>query len=99
MSRRFGGIHFERGDLMGRVVGRQIGALVWERAQQYISGLGQRRRTRPRRGSQPDEPTVWHGIHEPQRARSANERTIHVAKFRRRLPYDSLRWFASSRSL
>jgi hypothetical protein len=38
MSRRYGGIHFERGDLDGRTRGRQIGTLVWEKAQGYIDG-------------------------------------------------------------
>ncbi len=40
MSRRYGGIHFERGDLNGRAVGRLVGAQVWEQAQAYISGAG-----------------------------------------------------------
>jgi hypothetical protein len=38
MSRRYGGIHFEQGDLTGRAVGRQVGAQVWERARGYITG-------------------------------------------------------------
>ena len=38
MSRRFGGIHFEHGDLNGRVLGRQIGALVWQKAGTYFDG-------------------------------------------------------------
>lgn len=40
ISRRYGGIHFEDGDLKGRVMGRQIGAQAWEKAQAYISGQG-----------------------------------------------------------
>jgi hypothetical protein len=38
LSRRYGGIHFEQGDLAGRAVGRLVGAAVWERAQAYITG-------------------------------------------------------------
>ena len=38
LSRRFGGIHFEQGDVVGRAVGRLVGARVWDRAQAYISG-------------------------------------------------------------
>jgi len=38
MSRRFGGIHFEHGDLNGRALGRQIGALVWQKAGTYFDG-------------------------------------------------------------
>jgi hypothetical protein len=38
MSRRFGGIHFEQGDLTGRRVGRLVGAAVWDRAQAYLTG-------------------------------------------------------------
>ncbi len=38
LSRRYGGIHFEEGDLTGRAMGRQVGALTWERAQRYLTG-------------------------------------------------------------
>ena len=38
LSRRYGGIHFQDGDLMGRMVGRQVGAQVWTKAQAYITG-------------------------------------------------------------
>ncbi len=38
MSRRFGGIHFRSGDLDGRSLGREVGAAVWEKAQQYFEG-------------------------------------------------------------
>jgi hypothetical protein len=38
LSRRYGGIHFEQGDLDGRHLGRQVGALVWARAQAYLNG-------------------------------------------------------------
>ncbi|AFZ59842.1 phosphatase PAP2 family protein [Anabaena cylindrica FACHB-243] len=37
LSRRYGGIHFADGDLMGRSLGRQVGGLVWAKAQSYIS--------------------------------------------------------------
>jgi hypothetical protein len=38
MSRRYGGIHFEQGDLMGRAMGRKVAAVVWDKAQAYIHG-------------------------------------------------------------
>jgi hypothetical protein len=38
LSRRYGGIHFESGDLAARVLGRQVGRLVWSRAQQFFDG-------------------------------------------------------------
>jgi hypothetical protein len=38
LSRRYGGIHFEDGDLRGRALGRQVAGQVWERAQAYITG-------------------------------------------------------------
>ncbi|CAN5878500.1 vanadium-dependent haloperoxidase [soil metagenome] len=41
LSRRYGGIHFEDGDLMGRRMGRQIGRLVWQTAQSYFDGTAQ----------------------------------------------------------
>jgi hypothetical protein len=38
ISRRYGGIHFETGDVAGRRAGRAIGALAFDRAAAYISG-------------------------------------------------------------
>ena len=38
MSRRWGGIHFEAGDLTGRALGRVVGAMVWAKAKTYIDG-------------------------------------------------------------
>ena len=38
ISRRYGGIHFETGDLAGRAMGRQVGQVVWDKAQGYING-------------------------------------------------------------
>jgi hypothetical protein len=38
LSRRYGGIHFQDGDLVGRAVGRQVGMAVWAQAQAYITG-------------------------------------------------------------
>jgi hypothetical protein len=38
LSRRYGGIHFQDGDLLGRAMGRQVAALVWDKAQAYIKG-------------------------------------------------------------
>jgi hypothetical protein len=39
LSRRYGGIHFEEGDLTGRAMGRAIGALVVAKAATYIYGF------------------------------------------------------------
>jgi len=36
ISRRYGGIHFENGDRIGRSQGRAIGAQAWQKAQTYI---------------------------------------------------------------
>ena len=38
ISRIYGGIHFEQGDLNGRLLGRQVGEAVWTEAQFYIQG-------------------------------------------------------------
>ena len=38
LSRRYGGIHFADGDLVGRRLGRQVGARVWTKAQAFWSG-------------------------------------------------------------
>jgi hypothetical protein len=38
MSRRYGGIHFEQGDLDARAAGRAVARLAWAKAQRYISG-------------------------------------------------------------
>lgn len=36
MSRLYGGIHFEDGDLDGRALGRQVGGAVWDRTQAFL---------------------------------------------------------------
>jgi hypothetical protein len=38
ISRRYGGIHFEAGDLSGRATGRLIAAQAWRKARAYIGG-------------------------------------------------------------
>jgi hypothetical protein len=38
ISRRYGGIHFEEGDLRARALGRQVAAVAWDKAQSYIEG-------------------------------------------------------------
>jgi hypothetical protein len=38
MSRRYGGIHFAPGDLMGRGIGRIVGAQTYAKAQRYFEG-------------------------------------------------------------
>ena len=37
-SRRYGGIHFAQGDLVGRALGRQVGDRVWTKAQRFFDG-------------------------------------------------------------
>lgn len=37
ISRRYGGIHFEDGDLEGRILGRKVADQAWAKAQSYIS--------------------------------------------------------------
>jgi hypothetical protein len=37
-SRRYGGIHFEDGDLDGRSLGRRVGATAWSKARDYFDG-------------------------------------------------------------
>jgi hypothetical protein len=39
ISRRYGGIHFERGDLDRRVLGRTVGLQVWVKAAACFSGV------------------------------------------------------------
>ena len=38
LSRRYGGIHFEAGDVMGRAMGRRVAAQAWEKVQSYMKG-------------------------------------------------------------
>ncbi len=38
ISRRYGGIHFKAGDLVGRAVGDLVGLQAWARAQAYFNG-------------------------------------------------------------
>ena len=37
-SRRYGGIHFKDGDLVGRAVGAMVGARAWEAASELFAG-------------------------------------------------------------
>jgi len=37
-SRRYGGIHFRRADLAGRMLGRVVAANAWARAESYFDG-------------------------------------------------------------
>ncbi len=53
MSRRWGGIHFEQGDLTGRSLGRVIGDLVWKKANTYFDGTAYRLEATPRRHPRP----------------------------------------------
>src|SRR5207245_10461831 len=36
ISRRYGGIHFEQGDLDGRRAGRMVAQMAWDKAQSYL---------------------------------------------------------------
>lgn len=38
ISRRYGGIHFAQGDLVGRELGRKVGARAWAKAQRFFAG-------------------------------------------------------------
>ena len=38
ISRRYGGIHFEQGDLDGRHAGRLVAQMAWDKAQSYFDG-------------------------------------------------------------
>ena len=38
ISRRYGGIHFQEGDLRARLLGGEVGALAWKKSQSYIKG-------------------------------------------------------------
>ena len=38
MSRRYGGIHFQTGDIHGRALGRQVASGVYSQGQNYIRG-------------------------------------------------------------
>jgi hypothetical protein len=38
LSRRYGGIHFRQGDLVGRAIGRAVGVRVWRLATSYRDG-------------------------------------------------------------
>jgi len=40
VSRIYGGIHFDEGDLRGRELGDQVGFKAWDKAQRYIFGIG-----------------------------------------------------------
>src|SRR5438445_9163353 len=42
ISRRYGGIHFEQGDLDGRRTGRMVAQMAWDKAQSYLDGRLQR---------------------------------------------------------
>jgi hypothetical protein len=38
MSRRYGGIHFARADVVGRLLGRMVANQAWQKAQSYFDG-------------------------------------------------------------
>ena len=42
LSRRYGGIHFESGDLASRRLGNRVGQRAWQQAQRYVRGRSPR---------------------------------------------------------
>jgi len=42
ISRRYGGIHFQTGDLVGRATGDIVGARAWEKASEYFNDTSER---------------------------------------------------------
>ncbi|HSU59288.1 MAG TPA: vanadium-dependent haloperoxidase [Bryobacteraceae bacterium] len=42
ISRRYGGIHFQTGDLVGRATGDIVGARAWEKAREYFNDTSER---------------------------------------------------------
>ena len=42
MSRRYGGIHFEEGDLRAREMGRNCGVVAWLEARAHFEGTASR---------------------------------------------------------
>jgi hypothetical protein len=58
LSRRYGGIHFAQGDLTARTLGRQVGSIVWARAQTYFDGSVQSRQAPSSRLPLPRPPRV-----------------------------------------
>jgi Domain of unknown function (DUF6851)/VCPO second helical-bundle domain len=58
LSRRYGGIHFRQGDLIGRAIGRAVGARAWELTTRYRdagSREGAYSRPYPMTASPPDD--------------------------------------------
>jgi hypothetical protein len=47
-SRRYGGIHFRDGDLVGQALGAMVGARAWEAATELFTGGGRDRQRRRR---------------------------------------------------
>jgi len=41
ISRRYGGIHFTDGDLMGRALGRGVAAQTWNKVRTLLSGTNE----------------------------------------------------------
>ena len=47
MSRRYGGIHFEDGDLQGRALGQRVATMAWTKCKAYFDGSGADPGSRP----------------------------------------------------
>jgi hypothetical protein len=67
LSRRYGGIHFVHGDFQGRLLGRNVAAKAWAKAEMYFDGAADEPERSPRgrrawRGSsgKTDTPRVGH---------------------------------------
>ena len=41
ISRRYGGIHFKADDLVGRLIGRRVADVIWNKAMRYVNGTSQ----------------------------------------------------------
>ncbi len=41
ISRRYGGIHFKADDLVGRLIGRRLADIVWNKTMRYVNGTSQ----------------------------------------------------------
>jgi len=41
ISRRYGGIHFKADDLVGRLIGRRVSDVIWNKAMRYVNGTSQ----------------------------------------------------------
>jgi VCPO second helical-bundle domain len=69
LSRRYGGIHFVKADLVGRVIGRQVAAQAWDKSQSYItaSSLGKEQKVSTPQSEQGERIDYERGLPPPPR--------------------------------